>query len=68
MLTTDEAAALLSERGVKGYQGQPLKADSIKHMCARGVFPHAQKKRGPGRGYWLIPRADIDILYPSTNP
>lgn len=62
-LTTIEAAALLTERGHGGYKGKPLSADAVKHMCARGVFPNAQiERRGPGRGYWLIPLSDIDAF------
>lgn len=61
MLTTTEAAALLCARGVQGYKGQPIKADTVKHLCARGVFPGAQLvTRGPGRGYWLIPQEDVE--------
>jgi len=61
MLTTTEAAALLTERGVLGYKGEPLKADSVKRQCYRGVYPGARLiTQGPGRGYWLIPQADID--------
>ena len=67
MLTTSEAAALLSERGVMGYKGQPIKADSVKRQCYRGVYPGAQLvKRGPGRGYWLIPLEDIEALIAAT--
>ncbi len=68
MLTTDEAAALLTERGHGGYRGRPLTADAVKHMCARGVFPHAQKRRGPGRGYWLIPVADVEAFVMHALP
>lgn len=65
MLTTAEAAALLSERGLRGYKGRPLNADAVKHMCAAGKFPGAfVEQRGPGRGYWLIPIAAIEAMAP----
>ncbi len=69
MRTTAEVAALLDERGYKGYMGKPITADAVKRMCYRGVFPHAYlEKRGGGRGYWLIPLADVDaFLSHSTN-
>jgi hypothetical protein len=63
MLTTIEAAALLSERGVMGYKGQPLKADSVKRQCYRGVYPGARLiTQGPGRGYWLIPDEEVEAF------
>lgn len=68
MFTTIEAAALLTERGHGGYRGKPLTADAVKHMCARGIFPNAQKRRGPGRGYWLIPQADLDAFVLAREP
>ena len=61
MLTTSEAAALLSERGMTDRAGGPVKADTVKHMCARGAFPGAvNERRGPGRGFWLIPLAEVE--------
>lgn len=60
MLTTAEAAALLSERGYKGYKGTPITPDAVKRMCYRGVFPHAKHYAGSGRGMWLIPTTDIE--------
>jgi hypothetical protein len=63
MLTTAEAAVLLSERGMRGYRDEPIKADTVKHLCSAGNFPHAYvEKRGPGRGYWLIPLDDIEAF------
>ena len=65
MLTTTEAAALLNERGYakRTHKAGAVTADAVKHMCARGVFPGArQEKRGPGRGYWLIPVEDVEAL------
>lgn len=62
MLTTTEAAALLTERGEKDRQGGPVKPDTIKHRCQAGHYPGATLvKRGPGRGYWLIPVEDIEM-------
>ena len=56
MLTTTEVAALLSERGA------PIKADTVKHWCQQGRFPNAQRVGGPRRGYWLIPRDDVQAF------
>ena len=65
MFTTLEAAVLLSERGMTDRKGGPVKVDTVKHMCAAGKFPGAYvERRGPGKGYWLIPTADIDALTP----
>lgn len=71
MLTTTEAAALLTERGYAKptHRQGALTADAVKRMCYRGVFPHAELvRRGPGRGYWLIPHEDIDALVPPEPP
>lgn len=68
MLTTTEAAALLTERGHGGYKNRPLTADAVKRMCYRGVFPGARlEQRGPGRGYWLIPQTAIDTFCPPRS-
>lgn len=83
-LTTTEAAALLTERGYakRTHKHGALTADAVKRMCYRGLFPGARRVTGvPGRGYWLIPLADIDaltappqarslydLLYPSDSP
>lgn len=64
MLTTKEAAALLAERGYKGYKGAPITSDAVKRMCYRGVFPGARlEQRGPGRGYWLVPKEEVERLF-----
>lgn len=74
-LTTQEVAALLIERGyAKGtHRNQPLTADAVKRMCYKGKFPHAELvRRGPGRGYWLIPLEDVEaflsLQQPSNQP
>ena len=59
MLTTAEAAALLSERGA------PAKPDTVKHWCQQGRFPNA-KPPASQRGVWLIPAADLDGFTPPT--
>ncbi len=65
MLTTTEAAALLTERGHTDRKGGPVKVDTVKHMCASGKFPNAYvERRGPGRGFWLIPQSDVDAFAP----
>lgn len=63
MLTTIEAAALLTERGLTDRQGGPVKPDTVKHWCAQGRFPGAvNERRGPGRGFWLIPCEALDAF------
>lgn len=68
MMTTTEAAALLSERGYTVRRGRvggegPPSADTLKHWCQQGKFPGAVfERRGPGRGYWLIPRGEVLAL------
>ena len=69
MLTTTEAAALLTERGMTARDGGPVKPDTVKHRCQAGRYPGARLiKRGPGRGYWLIPQADLDAPALPTAP
>ncbi len=64
MLTTTEAAALLSERGYTGNRKRDgtnvLTADAVKRMCYRGAFPNAKHYAGSGRGVWLIPVEDVE--------
>lgn len=68
MLTTTEVAALLSERGHTDRRGGPVKPDTVKHWCARGLFPGAiNERRGPGRGFWLIPLSDLDAFQPPRS-
>ena len=50
MLTTTEAAALLSEHGHGGYKGKPLTADAVKRQCYRGVYPNAKHGEVAPRG------------------
>ena len=65
MKTTIEAAALLSERGLKDRRGGPVKPDTVKHWCQQGRMPGAyQEQRGPGRGFWLIPDEALDSFTP----
>ncbi len=61
--TTEEAAQYLSERGLTDQGGGPVRVDTVKHWRAQGRFPNAVKEtRGAGRGFWLIPRADLDAF------
>ena len=55
-LTTTQAAALLSERG------KAVKADTVKHWCQQGRFPNAKRVGGTRRGYWLVPKADLEAF------
>ena len=62
LLTPDEAAALLTERGVTARDGGPVKPDTLRYWLERGRFPNARHIPGPGKGIWLIPVEDIDAL------
>jgi len=67
MYTTEEAAQYLTERGLTDRTGGPVKVDTVKHARAAGKFPNAIKEtRGAGRGFWLIPQADLDTLISTT--
>lgn len=47
----------------------PVKADTVKHWCAQGKFPSAvNERRGPGRGFWLIPRDALEAFEPPRLP
>jgi hypothetical protein len=61
-LTTTEAAALLTERGVVARDGSPYNPETVKRQCGYGVFPGARRVTAgvPGRGYWLIPLASVE--------
>lgn len=58
MLSTTEAAALLSERGIT------VKVDTVKHWCRQGKFPGAVSINGR---VWQIPREAIDAFVPPTR-
>lgn len=68
LLTPDEAAALLTERGVTARDGGPVKPDTLRYWLERGTFPGARKLPGPGRGLWLIPRGDVDAYVATHAP
>ena len=62
MLTTAEAAALLSERGVR-VRGKPPNARTVEAWCKKGQLP-AQRIGGPHRGIYLIDIADLEYFEP----
>lgn len=59
MLTTTEAAAILSERGMADRDGGPVKPSTVHQWCKRGKFPNAYSIGGR---VWQIPQADIDAF------
>lgn len=61
MLTTAEAAALLSERGITGKDGGRVRSATVQQWCKRGRFPGA---RSIGGRVWLIPQGDLDAFVP----
>lgn len=63
LLTTAQAAALLTERGCTDRSGGPVKPDTVIRWCQRGALP-AQRIGGPHRGSWLIDPADLDDWQP----
>lgn len=66
MLTTEEAAALLAERGIAVRQrGEelPPTARTVEAWCRSGALK-ARRIGGPRRGFWLIDRVDLDTFIP----
>lgn len=67
LLTPDEVAALLTERGMTGRDGGPVRADTVRYWLQRGLFPHA--KHLPGRrGLWLVPLDDVEAFFHAPTP
>jgi hypothetical protein len=68
MLTTEEAAALLAERGVMVRQRShehPPTARNIEHWCKAGVLT-CERKGGPRRGVWLVAEEALEDFEPPT--
>lgn len=68
MLTTEEAAKVLTERGVlvrgRGKEAHPPTARTVEHWCRSGVL--ASQHLGVGkRGMWLVSK---DVLETFTPP
>lgn len=69
LLTTTEAAALLSDRGItvrskRDGTDRPPSANTVKHWCQQGRFATAQRIGGTQRGYWLIDKAELLAFTP----
>lgn len=62
LLTTAEAAAYLTARGVL-VRGNPPKAQTVKVWCHKGQLP-ARYIGGPERGIYLIEQADLETFEP----
>ena len=61
MLTTTEAAALLTERGLTDKDGGSVRAETVKRWCLRKKFPGARSISGR---IWQIPREDVEAFKP----
>jgi len=67
LLTTDQAAALLAERGITVISRNGRKApdqDTVTAWCRAQRFPGAIRIGGRRRGVWLIPRAVVETFEP----
>jgi len=68
MLTTDEAAALLAERGVtvkQRGQAHPPTARNVEKWCKDGALA-CERKGGPRRGVWLVSEEALTGFVPPT--
>ena len=61
MLTTHEAAALLTERGIRARRGGPVLHTTVKQWADQGHFPGAIAPANR-RGEWRIPRTAVDAF------
>jgi hypothetical protein len=61
ILSVAEAAALLSERGVRARDGGPVKEDTLRYWLQQGKFPSARCFSGR-RGFWVIPLEDVETF------
>jgi hypothetical protein len=67
LLTTDQAAALLAERGITVISRSGRKApdqDTVTAWCRAQRFAGAIRIGGRRRGVWLIPRAAVETFEP----
>jgi hypothetical protein len=64
MLTTAEAAAFLTERGVR-VRGNKPGARTVEAWCKRGLIK-ADRIGGPRRGIYLINEADLTYFKPPS--
>lgn len=61
ILDVAEAAALLTERGLRARDGGPVKPDTLRLWLQQGKFPNARCFAGR-RGFWVIPRSDVEAF------
>lgn len=66
ILNVTEAAALLSERGIRARDGGPVKEDTLRFWLQQGRFPNARCFSGR-RGFWVIPLEDVESYITSRN-
>jgi hypothetical protein len=62
ILSADEVAALLTERGMTARDGGPVKPDTLRMWLQQGKFPGARCFSGR-RGFWAIPRAAVEAFF-----
>ena len=66
MLTTEQAAALLSERGItirqRGKEHPPT-ARNVEYWCRTGLIV-SERIGGPRRGFWIIDADSLDSFVP----
>jgi hypothetical protein len=61
VLSVAEAAALLSERGIRARDGGPVKEDTLRLWLQQHKFPNARCFAGR-RGFWVVPREDVEAF------
>lgn len=61
-LTTTEAAALLTERGITAKDGGPVRRESVTQWCQRGLFIGAYHGLDRERGGWYIPFESVEAF------
>lgn len=69
-LTTPEAAAYLTRRGLTDSKGGPVRQQTVTQWCLRGRLPGAVKVGSERRGEWRIPIEVLDAFtpFPSGRP
>ncbi len=61
-LTTTQAAALLTERGITAADGSAVRRTTVTQWCQRGLFIGAYHTLDRQRGAWCIPLDSIEAF------